>query len=106
MLKLSHRSIEIKEENLYSLRALKTPAPAIMLARWLIVGGAVLILFMFLPWQQNIRGAGKVTALSPSHRPQSVQAVIAGQIQQWHVREGQFVRAGDTIVTIREVKEK
>lgn len=108
MLKLSKQSINsiVKPENLYSLRALKTPSAGIMLAKCLMVLGLVLILFLFLPWQQNIRGTGKVTALSPAHRPQTVQAVIAGQIQKWHVREGQFVKMGDTIVTIREVKEK
>ena len=108
MLKLSYHGIDklIKEDNLYSLRALKTPSAGFILARWLMAIGIVLIIFLFLPWQQNIRGTGKVTALSPAHRPQSVQAVIAGQIQRWHVREGQFVHKGDTIVTIREVKEK
>ena len=108
MLKLSAQRIDtsIKEENLYSLRALKTPSAGIMLARWLMLLGALFIVFLFLPWQQNIRGTGKVTALDPAHRPQSVQSVIAGQIQQWHIREGEFVNAGDTIVTLREVKEK
>jgi multidrug efflux pump subunit AcrA (membrane-fusion protein) len=108
MLKLSNQHIDkvIKSENLYSLRALTVPSAGILLARWLMALGLVLILFLFLPWQQNIRGAGKVTALSPAHRPQTVQAVIAGQIQKWHIKEGEFVNIGDTIVTIREVKEK
>ncbi|RAV98161.1 HlyD family secretion protein [Pseudochryseolinea flava] len=108
MLNLSSRRINeiIKEGNLYSLRALKTPAPGILLARLLMALGVILFIFLFLPWQQNIRGTGSVTTLSPAHRPQTVQAVIAGQIQQWHVREGDFVDKGDTIVTIREVKEK
>jgi multidrug resistance efflux pump len=96
----------VKEENLYSLRALKRPAAGILIAKWLMVLGAIFIVFLFLPWQQNIRGIGKVTALNPANRPQTVQAVIAGQIQTWHVREGELVKAGDTIVTIREVKEK
>lgn len=108
MLNLSTQRIDklVKSDNLYSLRALKTPSAGMMLARWLMVLGIILLLFLFLPWQQNIRGSGKVTALSPAHRPQTIQAVIAGQIQSWHVKEGQFVKAGDTIVTIKEVKEK
>jgi multidrug resistance efflux pump len=108
MLRLSTQRIDkmVKEENLYSLRALKRPAAGILMAKWLMAMGAIFIVFLFLPWQQNIRGIGKVTALNPANRPQTVQAVIAGQIQKWHVREGQAVRAGDTIVTIREVKEK
>lgn len=108
MLKLSTQNIDglIREQNLYSLRALKTPPAGKALAKWLMVLALLFVLFLFLPWQQNITGAGKVTALNPAHRPQSVQAVIAGQIQQWHVREGQLVKAGDTLVTLREVKEK
>ena len=108
MLNLSKENIKgnIKIENLYSLRTLKTPSGGRLLAKWLMALGAIFILFLMLPWQQNIRGTGKVTALDPANRPQTVQAVIAGQIQRWHIREGQFVTAGDTIVTLREVKEK
>lgn len=40
------------------------------------------------------------------NRPQTVEAVIAGRVQEWYIREGDFVRKGDTIVTISEVKEK
>jgi multidrug efflux pump subunit AcrA (membrane-fusion protein) len=108
MLRLSTQRIDkvIKHEDLYSLRKLETPSAGILLAKWLMVLGLVFVIFLFLPWQQNIRGSGAVTALSPEHRPQTVQAIIAGQIQQWHVNEGDYVSAGDTIVTIREVKEK
>lgn len=108
MLKLSTEEIDkvIRPENLYSLRALKTPSAGVLLARWLMVVGLIFVLFLFLPWQQNVRGTGKVTALSPANRPQTVEAVIAGQIQEWHVREGELVRAGDTIVSITEVKQE
>lgn len=108
MLRLSKQQIDtvVKHENLYSLRSLKTPSGGIILARILMVVVLLFVLFLFLPWQQNIRGSGKITALDPANRPQTVQSVIAGQIQKWHVREGQYVEAGDTIVTLREVKEK
>jgi multidrug resistance efflux pump len=108
MLNFSNQRIvkDIPQERLYSLRALKTPRAGKILAKWL---GGIIIIFMivlFLPWQQNIRGTGKVTALNPMNRPQTVQAVIAGQIKKWHVREGQYVNKGDTIITISEVKDK
>ena len=108
MMKLSTHRIDklANVGNLHSLSALKTPSPGILMAKLLMVLGFVLFLFLFLPWQQNIRGKGKVTALDPANRPQTVQSVIAGQIQTWHVREGEFVNAGDTIVSIREVKDK
>lgn len=108
MLNLSKKRIDktIPQDRLYSLRALKTPEAGIMLVRWLIVVGLFGLIILFLPWQQNIRGTGKVTAFNPAHRPQTIESVLAGQIQKWFVREGQYVNQGDTIITIREVKEK
>jgi len=61
---------------------------------------------MFLPWTQNIRAGGYVTSLSPSDRPQTIQAVIGGKIEKWYVNEGDQVAAGDTIIKISEVKEE
>lgn len=90
----------------HTLRTLRTHTGTRVLARFLV---SVLLLFMlllFLPWQQNIRGVGQVTALSPANRPQTVETVIAGRIQNWFVREGDLVKKGDTIVSISEVKEK
>jgi len=108
MLKLSQHSIEkhIGYDSLYSLRSLRTPSGGKILA-WVLIGFFFLFLIsLFLPWQQNIRGNGNITALNPSNRPQTIEAVIAGRVQKWFVKEGQLVKKGDTIVTISEVKEK
>ncbi|CAN5466067.1 biotin/lipoyl-binding protein [soil metagenome] len=94
------------QDQLYSLRSLNTPMAGKILARWLFGMGLLFILILFLPWQQNIHGTGQVTALSPGNRPQTIQTIIAGRIQDWKVREGQFVEKGDTIAIISEVKEK
>jgi len=48
---------------------------------------------------------GNVIALSPDQRPQTIQTVIAGRIEQWYVQEGQRVQKGDTIMRISEVKD-
>ncbi|GCC52540.1 biotin attachment protein [Chryseotalea sanaruensis] len=108
MLNLSKNRIEraIHQDRLYSLRALKTPNTGKTLAAILATIGFIGTVILFLPWQQNVRGTGKVTAFNPANRPQTIESVIAGQIQIWHVREGDFVLKGDTIITIREVKEK
>ena len=108
MLNLSPNSVQKKmpQEKLYSLRSLDTPLAGKILARWLMIIFALFFIILFLPWQQNIRGSGKVTALSPSNRPQTVETVIAGRIQVWKIKEGQFVNKGDTIALISEVKEK
>lgn len=108
MLKISKYNMykNIEPERLYALRSLRGPSGARLLARLLLVILGMFIIVLFLPWQQNIRGSGLVTALDPANRPQRVEAVIAGRVQRWHVREGDFVNAGDTIVTLSEVKEK
>lgn len=60
---------------------------------------------MFLPWTQNIGGKGAVTTLKPDHRPQTVHNAIAGRIEKWYVQEGDYVKRGDTILFISEIKE-
>ena len=77
-----------------------------MVAKVLIVVTAIFILFLFLPWQQNIRGKGKLTALNPKNRPQLIQSAIAGRITQWHIVEGDYVNKGDTLLSITEIKDK
>ena len=62
-------------------------------------------LFLFLPWTQNISGSGAVTTLKPNQRPQTIQSLISGRIEKWYVNEGDFVKAGDTILFISEIKE-
>ena len=63
------------------------------------------LVFMFLPWTQNIRGDGYITTLDPDQRPQTIPSVIAGRLNKWYVAEGDFVKAGDTIVYITEIKD-
>jgi membrane fusion protein, adhesin transport system len=66
----------------------------------------VIVVFMFLPWTQNVRGDGALTTLRPEQRPQTIPSTIAGRINRWYVTEGQMVRRGDTIVHITEVKSE
>jgi multidrug resistance efflux pump len=65
----------------------------------------LLLLFLFLPWTQNIKGTGFVTTLKPNQRPQTIHTAIAGRIEKWYVQEGDFVKKGDTILFISEIKE-
>lgn len=60
---------------------------------------------LFLPWTQNISGVGSVTTLKPDQRPQTVHNAIAGRIEKWFVQEGDYVKKGDTILFISEIKE-
>ena len=75
------------------------------LSLWLIFGLLLIILIcLFLPWTQNISAKGYVTTRSPEQRPQAIQSVIAGRLENWFVQEGDFVKKGDTIVFISEIK--
>jgi multidrug resistance efflux pump len=108
MLRISKETIEkgLPPDALYSLRVLRTPEGGKKLARILLFLGLITLVVLFLPWQQNIHGTGKLTALSPANRPQTVETAIAGRIQKWKINEGQLVQAGDTIVILSEIREK
>lgn len=64
------------------------------------------IIVLFLPWTQNVSGTGFVTTLTPDQRPQTIQSPIPGRIEKWFVREGDYVRKGDTILFISEIKNE
>ncbi|EAR11911.1 hypothetical protein PI23P_11277 [Polaribacter irgensii 23-P] len=74
------------------------------LNKFLFAFAAMLLIVLFLPWTQNISGNGIVTTLTLEQRPQDIQSQIPGRIEQWFVREGDFVEKGDTILRISEVK--
>jgi multidrug resistance efflux pump len=99
------KDLDIDKGKLHTLKALNTHGYGRILARWLIGLCTIFFVTMFLPWQQNITGYGKVSALQPEHRPQTVETTIPGRIEKWFVREGQYVQKGDTIMVISEVKE-
>lgn len=63
-------------------------------------------IMLFLPWTQNIRSKGFVTALRPDQRPQTIHSILAGRIENWYVAEGDFVAKGDTILRISEIKDE
>lgn len=89
-----------------SFARVQTPTMGRTLARWVGALGVLVLLAGFLPWTQNIRSYGELTTLRPQDRPQTVPSTIAGRIARWHVREGQLVKKGDTLVEITEIKEK
>ena len=65
----------------------------------------LLLIILFLPWTQNIRAKGTVTTLRQEQRPQQMNTIIPGKIAKWHVKEGDFVKPGDTIVQLAEIKD-
>lgn len=97
-------SDKIKSYGFEALQKVEAKKSNKVLRRIIYVTLGITLLILFLPWTQNIRTNGKVTTLKPGQRPQTINTVIAGQIMHWYVQEGDFVKKGDTILRIAEVK--
>ena len=72
---------------------------------WLLGIVGVLALFLFIPWTQNIRTTGAITTLRQEQRPQQLNTIIPGKVASWHVKEGDYVQKGDTIMKLSEIKD-
>lgn len=73
--------------------------------RWflfILIGG---IITLFLPWTQNIKVMGNVSTLYQEQRPQQLNSPIPGKIIKWYVKNGDYVKKGDTLLQLSEVKE-
>jgi len=77
-----------------------------MFNKFLLTFGLIGIIFLFLPWTQNVTGNGYLTTLTPDQRPQTIQSPIPGRIEKWYVKEGDYVEKGDTIIFISEIKNE
>ncbi|MFN2329877.1 MAG: efflux RND transporter periplasmic adaptor subunit [Chromatocurvus sp.] len=87
--------------NWATLDSIRVPGIMRTLSRLIIA--AIIIGAMalwFTPWMQTVSGRGEVTALSPEDRRQDVHALVGGRIDEWFVRNGSTVEAGDPIVRI------
>lgn len=73
---------------------------------WFWISMVVIIVGLFLPWTQNIGLTGNVTSLYQDQRPQQLNSPIPGKIVKWFVKNGDFVKKGDTILQISEVKDE
>lgn len=88
-----------------ALRLVESPAGPRRLAKLLLT---LLILsiaaMLFAPWQQSVRGTGRVVAYAPLERQQVIEATISGQIARWNrdVVEGTRLKKGDFILEIRD----
>ncbi|WP_293873410.1 HlyD family efflux transporter periplasmic adaptor subunit [Flavobacterium sp.] len=106
MLNISKKNPIIENIDQFStIRDLST-RPHYKILNKIILGVSITgLIILFFPWTQNISGSGSVTTLKPDQRPQTVQTAIAGRIEKWFVKEGDFVNKGDTILFISEIKE-
>jgi len=57
----------------------------------------------FVPWQQSLSGAGKLVALAPMERQQTIDATVEGRIVKWYVAEGSRVKKGDAVAEMADL---
>lgn len=107
MMNITNNSISAKINRedysaLKNVEAKKTKRVVLRIIKW-----SVLFIFIIalLPWTQNVRTSGELSTLDPSQRPQEIQSVISGRIENWNVKEGDLVKKGDTIAIISEIKD-
>lgn len=96
--------------NLTSTRSLQLVASrrwgrriAVVLLLLIALVGACL---KYVPWQQSVSGSGEVIIFSPMERPQNIEAQIPGRIVAWNVKDGDNVRAGDTIAFLSDLESR
>ncbi|GAB3804852.1 biotin/lipoyl-binding protein [Spirosoma humi] len=109
MLNISNERVDVKDLDRYPIKALRTlpnPDSGRRLGRWWLFFLLVGLVVMFLPWRQNIDGTGTLTALTPKDRPQTIQNAIPGRIERWLVKDGDFVKRGDTLLVISDIKDE
>lgn len=107
MLNISNNpvNINLSEKHFSALRDVEGKKTSKVLKRLMTGTLIICTIVAFIPWTQNIQSSGSVITLKPDQRPQTIHSIIGGQIQMWYVQEGDFVRKGDTIVRLTEIKD-
>jgi multidrug resistance efflux pump len=96
---------ELKGSSLQSFRHIYRINRKSKVRFWFYGIGIFLVILLFIPWTQNIRSIGSVTTLRQEQRPQQINSIIPGKLTKWYVKEGDFVKAGDTLVQLSEIKD-
>ncbi len=61
------------------------------------------IFLLLAPWRQNVAGRGRIMALDPIDRVQSIPAPVTGRVSQVLVREGERVKAGQIMIEMSDL---
>jgi multidrug efflux pump subunit AcrA (membrane-fusion protein) len=86
------------------VKLVSTGAMVKILALLLAAVFVVLPIFLLLaPWQQNVTGTGRVSAVNPIERQQTIDTPVDGRVVRWHVMEGTRVKEGDPVVDISDI---
>ena len=85
----------------YALQLASSPNALRLLVRMLLAFAiATALALVFVPWQQNVGAAGKVSAFDPFDRIQSIAAPVGGRVAKAWVVEGSRVEEGDPLLEI------
>lgn len=76
---------------------------AVMLSITLV---SLVLMLVYVPWQQSVAGTGKIIILSPMQRPHNIEAPIPARLKHWYVRDGQFVKQGELIAELADLDPK
>jgi multidrug resistance efflux pump len=86
-----------------SLTASRLPHRVRTLSKLLALAFLLLLVgLVFLPWQQNVRGSGRVIAFNPLERRITLEAPLSGRIRHSHVVEGSRVREGQLLFELAD----
>lgn len=87
-------------KTLQQVKPQSTGKAAITIVLMLITSTALVL--WFTPWVQTSQGFGQVDTVNAGDRQQAISALVPGVIEKWHVQEGQWVKKGDPIVTLKD----
>jgi len=97
-----YRTMDLEGEE-DAMRFVREPRATRTIARLLIT---LLVLVAFalavLPWQQSSSAHGRVIAFAPLDRQQTIEAPVDGRVVRWHVKEGDHVDEGQSLVDIAD----
>ena len=87
-----------QNETLPSMRLVGSTNSGRIMARVIVVMFvAILAALIFAPWVQNVSGSGRIIALNPVDRNQSIGAPVDGRIKRWMVMDGTRVKKDQVI---------
>jgi multidrug resistance efflux pump len=95
-----------KRRTLPAIRLVRSSSFARSAARWLTLAIILMVVGVFLiPWQQNIRGTGRVVAYTPLERQFEIKSLIKGQLTYWErgIQENMFVETGRVLAHVEDV---